>query len=148
MPDPFFQNALRVSTLTNDTVLRDRLLTRLLDAESAPRAAPESIQTDESRLVTLREVMAFTLSMVDLPYDMHSPIPTRGHVARRAYRLFRGAKFMKGSERAIMADDVDQLFDNILHVLRATPRRCLTTAMLATLAGSKDAVVQRFAPRG
>ena len=139
--------------LTTNPLLRDRLLARLLDDEdttTTPReATPPPIEIDETDtgLATLREVMTFMLSMIDLPYDKDSPIPTRGHVARRAYGLFRGPKFMKGTERAVRVEDVAELFDRIVHVLRIFPQRCVTPAMMARLVESKEAVLQRFALR-
>lgn len=123
----------RVSRLTKNGELRDRILRLVLDGrlqaaepvvETEPVVQAERVVQAEPRaavpdvLVSVKELAAAMLAVVDMPYLPKGPVSTRGMISRRFGAAFRGPKYSKDGLQAVDASAVADAFDALVCVMQ------------------------------
>jgi hypothetical protein len=143
----------RVSRLTKNGELRDRILRLVLDGRvqvaepvvetEAAVQAERVVQPEPAVLVSVKELAAAMLAVVDMPYLPKGPVSTRGMISRRFGAAFRGPKYSKDGLQAVDANAVADAFDALVCVMQNIAE--IGPSRLRRIAEKKIEVVGQFA---
>ena len=143
----------RVSRLTKNGELRDRILRLVLDGRvqvaepvvetEAAVQAERVVQPEPAVLVSVKELAAAMLAVVDMPYLPRGPVSTRGMISRRFGAAFRGPKYSKDGLQAVDASAVADAFDALVCVMQNIAE--IGPSRLRRIAEKKMEVVGQFA---
>jgi hypothetical protein len=138
----------RVSRITTNQVLRDRILELVLDGElrTARRAEPVQRASAEqpAMLVTVKELATAMLAVVNIPYVARGVVSTRGTISRRFGAAFHGPKYYsKDGLQAVDAGAVADAFDALVCVMQNIAE--IGPARLQRIVEKKMDVVEQFA---
>ena len=143
----------RVSRLTKNGELRDRILRLVLDGRvqvaepvvetEAAVQAERVVQPEPAVLVSVKELAAAMLAVVDMPYLPRGPVSTRGMISRRFGAAFRGPKYSKDGLQAVDASAVADAFDALVCVMQNIAE--IGPLRLRRIAEKKMEVVGQFA---
>ena len=143
----------RVSRLTKNGELRDRILRLVLDGRvqvaepvvetEAVVQAERVVQPEPAVLVSVKELAAAMLAVVDMPYLPKGPVSTRGMISRRFGAAFRGPKYSKDGLQAVDVSAVADAFDALVCVMQNIAE--IGPSRLRRIAEKKMEVVGQFA---
>ena len=138
----------RVSRITTNEALRDRILELVLDGElrTARRAEPvQRASADQpALLVTVKELATAMLAVVNIPYVARGVVSTRGTISRRFGAAFHGPKYYsKDGLQAVDAGAVADAFDALVSVMQNIAE--IGPARLQRIVEKKMDVVEQFA---
>ena len=143
----------RVSRLTKNGELRDRILRLVLDGRvqvaepvvetEAVVQAERVVQPEPAVLVSVKELAAAMLAVVDMPYLPRGPVSTRGMISRRFGAAFRGPKYSKDGLQAVDVSAVADAFDALVCVMQNIAE--IGPSRLRRIAEKKMEVVGQFA---
>ena len=149
----------RVSRLTTNGELRDRILQLVLDGKlqvtepvaepvAEPVSEPVGVNSEPrpvipALLVSVKELAAAMLAVVDMPYLPRGPVSTRGLISRRFGAAFRGPKYSKDGLQAVDASAVADAFDALVCVMQNIAE--IGPSRLRRIAEKKMEVVGQFA---
>jgi hypothetical protein len=149
----------RVSRLTKNGELRDRILRLVLDGrvqvaepvvetEAAVQTervvqAERVVQPEPAVLVSVKELAAAMLAVVDMPYLPKGPVSTRGMISRRFGAAFRGPKYSKDGLQAVDVSAVADAFDALVCVMQNIAE--IGPSRLRRIGEKKIEVVGQFA---
>ena len=138
----------RVSRITTNEALRDRILELVLDGElrTARRAEPvQRASADQpALLVTVKELATAMLAVVNIPYVARGVVSTRGTISRRFGAAFHGPKYYsKEGLQAVDAGVVADAFDALVSVMQNIAE--IGPARLQRIVEKKMDVIDLFA---
>ena len=143
----------RVSRITTNEALRDRILELVLDGElqvaaTARRAErTQRVSVDPAQpalLVTVKELATAMLAVVNIPYVARGAVSTRGTISRRFGAAFHGPKYYsKDGLQAVDAGAVADAFDALVSVMQNIAE--IGPARLQRIVEKKMDVVEQFA---